>query len=879
VSSADWLRDLSGHKALGPLPLFAQVFATPIYAYDKMDEFADLGQGLRPIALFPAADKDRFLLFPTGKSGAGSVGPLSLSKHTVDGKTLAVLDVLPYLSGSLGPIFAESLAGLYVLGDPSSLACDYVAGGATAQGAIAGLRQGFANGLTITPTDVGQSTLMFLRKSGGTTELNGAYVIFRSIYNADGLIDYSHPRIPRDILYDAGGGIADVFQSFQMCVMEIGVLENGVFTPQRQRLVPGVGFSYRAGLARRDIGSSQGTVFCVNAVSAFGSVCPLAFAFVPASTEHVLIAVCPVNPAANAITGWPFSSAGRGFSAAWPRALWLRDSDHASLVEVAWRDGAVASTRHPDLLSRFAPLGAEWEAWQQSQFPATIHGCKTTTRDFGATVDSLQAIPEPPAVVWAERKYQSRDAVETETLQDRWQSHPVSVVEAKAAALQTLIPTHFDENAAYLLDQPGHGQFVFNGKKLTKLTIEFTPYLSTSKTVPTGQFEQSQQPSPETTITGNTYTNPVYQNDHTIDSNSIWKASGGQPIPSGGSPLGFVISNTNYSGTRISRLLASATPAITAAMPAGDVTASAESQALLSLSRSSIGQSLPVASGLPAYFEFSNPRCAAPPTGSYDLEQFEIGSVASAPGVLRYIGDGEWSASKTFEVTQYTSESTIDSTWQRFFTTDSYLATSTVTTTYKPVIATQQIELSADHVEMYAFLGSQLQEAGTYAVRPDVLNGATEEQVRDFDHDVITQPKGQLRSVVDYVAGNEPHAVLRVTLFVRTAMRASATVGVDSAASQWPYSFTNSDPEPYNSSVVGLNGAGTLGVDVMDTHHPYIRFDYTFTRQQTLSLLAGQSVSPTQWQTGNANTPLPGDFRSPYFQHRMAFSAVFEDLE
>lgn len=872
MSSADWLRDLSGHKAMAPLPLFAQVFATPFYAYNKMDEFADLGQGLRPIALFPAADKDSLLLFPVVKSGAGSVGPLSLSKHTVDGKTFAVLDTVPYLSGSLGPLFAESLAGLYVLEDPSPLACDYLAATAAALESSVDDRVELTGGLTITSVAAGRSSLMFLRKDSDGVDLTGAYVTFRSVYNPTGAIDYTDPKFPQEVFAD---GTTVVFASRKMCVMETGVVADGVFSPQRRRIVPGIGFSYRAGLARRNIGASNGTVFCVNAASSFGSVCSVAFSFVPPTNDHVLIGLSPVNPAANVITGWPFLSAGRGFASGWPRALWLRDCDHASLVEVAFRDGAVAATRHPDLLSRFAPLGAEWEPWQDSQFPATIRGCQTSTRNFGTTVDLAHTIPEPKAVVWAERKYLARDADQAEPLRNVWQSHPVGVVDAKAAALQTHIPKHFDENAAYLLDQPGHGQFVFDGKKLAKLTIQFTPYLPASTSIPTG-FEPPEPPSPTTSVVGDTFTNPVYANDHAVGINEIWLASSSQPMPEGGLPIGFVISTTAYSGTSVSRLLTPATQTVSEEFAAGDVSEDAESQALLSLSRSSIGVVLPSGSDVPAYFQFSSPRCPAPPTGSYDLEQFELAGIPSAPGVLRYVGSGEWSAAKTFEVTQYVPETTVESSWQLIFAPNRYQLRSELTTTYKPVVATQQIELSADHVEMYAFLGSQLQEAGTYSVRPSV---ATEEQLREFDHDVITQPKGQLRSVVDYVAGNEPQALLRITVFVRTAMRASASVDVDSSASQWPYSFTSAEPEPYNSSVVGLTGTGTLGVNVLHTHHAYTEFNYTFTREQTLALLGGQSVSPTQWQTGNANTPLVGDFRSPFFKHRVTFSAVFEDLE
>jgi hypothetical protein len=824
------------------------------------------------VASFPARDKGAFLLFPVAKSGPASVNSFQLTRYQSFGKTVAVLDVLPFLSG-------KETTNPYVLSDASALACQTISVQIAAQGAASPERVELLSPLTATARQAGRSVMMFLRKASGAVDLTGAYFLCRAAYNKQGSIDYTDPRLP-----DPHPVFPFTLGDPQLTVLEAGTISEGAYVPEVALLAPGRLFGSRAGLARSDVFSSSGTVFCLNASSSYGSLVSIAFPFVPDSDEHCLIGLCPVSSAANAFPAFGFSLvAGRGFAAGSPSALWLRDSDHATLVQVAFSDGAVASTRHPDLLSNYAPLGAEWEAWAHSQFPTTISGCSTSVRVYGDKVGQDHAISEPRAVVWGERKYLARDLDATEALSERWQSHPTAVVNAKAAALQTHIPNHFDENAAYLIDQPAHGKFVFSGKKLMSLSVEFSPYLTASAPIPTGSFTPGTAPASQTGTGGfpGNPTNPDFENDLFVG-NDYWEGSGSEQLPAGGSTSFVtvsVLSDRVYSG-KLTSFAASAADgaAITATIPAGDVSAAVESQALLSLSRSFPQTRLPNASQEPLNFHVADPQCPAPPTGEYELLPFSFGGIQSAPGVFRYAGNGDWSVSGNFVSTQWHSVATFTTTWQplALFPTQ-YVISTNVSRVYNAVTCSQSVELSADHVEIYAIVGSRLQQAGAYATRPDPLNGATEEQVREFEHDVITQPKGQLRSVVDYVEGDEPQPVLTVSVFARTVMRSSASVTVDQSSLTWPYSFSTDGPEPYNSAVIGLGGAGTTD-NVLDTHHAYGKLDYTFTQEQTSQLLNGETVTATDWQSGNPSSPLAADFASPFFKYKMRFSAVFENV-
>jgi hypothetical protein len=757
------------------------------------------------------------------------------------------------------------------------------------------------DGMLCTTAQATRSLLMFSSKENGQPRASGVYVCFRPVANKVGQIDYTDARIPQNFVFNQfltiGAAVVEYINKPELCVLECGTVVDGSYSPASQTLVPGDDFNVRAGLARRDITSNQGTVFAVNAYTPYGSLGYVKFAFTPQSPSHAFIGWLTANAGLVSLYSFDIARslfrsgstpgpglryASRGFLAGSPPALWLKDADHGAITRAAFFDGAVATPAVNSLTDRI-PRASEWSQWSKSQFTYSLQGCDSGLRPSGTATPSTGVTPTSEIVVFAQREYAyNLGTAELPFLANARQLYPLDDVPGKAAALQTAPDAcHFDERSNALLSPPSHGNFVFDGKKITKLTVSFSPYLPGSSAIPTGDFE----PAPEPTILpllSLPFTSPSLATNSFFSGGPFyWQNTGSLPVPSNGIVIDVLLaeSDTVYNG-KISVPFPAAVAGgdVYETRAAGNVSADIENNALLSLSRAL--PSLPSRDFQPAHelYPRNNPQTAAPPSGSYDLEPFAFSGVASAPGAMRYAGAGDWSASKTFTTTNYHEMQTISNEWRKFGTLgafDRYTYDSTKTSTVHEVVATQEISLSCDHIEIYGFLGSCLQEAGAYMATPP--DNWTADQIADFNNDVITSPRGRIENVIDYAVGSEPHALLRLTLFARTVMRGTANVSVDASDLGWPYEAQTSEKPSYGASVIGLGGTGYIGSDVLDTHHPFARLDYTFSRDQTLALLAGNSVDLTRWLQDEPHKFALMDFGVAFFSYRVTVSATVEN--
>ena len=896
-----WLRSFGGGKAIAPPPLLYEFAPKPVFANRSS---LDLGGMHRvfPNYFFGGGAAD---LFPVEFSADPTF------KTTLDPNQNAFFRYLRqshsiYSVGSALLVLADHCytEDKIVIGDgaemPVELACVKIEAYDHGEQPADNIQ----DGMLCTTAQATRSLLMFSSKDNGQPQASGVYVCVRPVANKAGQIDYTDARIPQNFLINEFavlfGAVVEYIDKPELCVLECGTVVDGSYSPASQTLVSGYDFNVRAGLARRDITSNQGTVFAVNAYTPYGSLGYGKFSFTPQSPSHAFIGWLTANAGLVSLYSnnlnlywnlWSFGNfpgpglryASRGFLAGSPPALWLKDADHATITQAAFFDGAVATPSVNSLTIRI-PRASEWSQWGKSQFTYSLHGCDSGLRPSGTITPSIGVKPTSEIVVFAQREYaHNLGSADFPFLSNARQLHPLDDVPGKAAALQTAPDAcHFDERSDALLSPPSHGNFVFDGKIITKLTVSFSPFLPESSAIPTGDFE----PAPAPTILGllgQDFTSPSLATNVLIGGGSgfYWQNTGSLPVPSNGIVIDVLLaaSDTVYSGK-----ISVGTPAAVAGgevyvtRAAGNVSAEIENNALLSLSRAL--PSLPSRDFQPAHelYPRNNPQTAAPPSGSYDLEPFSFSGVASAPGVMRHAGAGDWSASKTFTITNYHEIQTISHEWRKIGTLgafDRYTYDSTKTSSVHEVVATQEISLSCDHIEIYGFLGSCLQEAGTYIATPP--DNWTADQIADFNNDVITSPRGRIENVIDYAVGSEPHALLRLTLFARTVMRGTANVSVDASDLEWPYEAQTSEKPSYGASVIGIGGTGYIGSSVLDTHHPFARLDYTFSRDQTLALLAGRSVDLTRWLQDEPHKFALMDFGVQFFSYRVTVSATVEN--
>lgn len=770
-----------------------------------------------------------------------------------------------------------------------------------AYGADATTGVSFGDGFFARRVELCSMLFMFAPRVNAQIEVGGVYCGFRTIQgNPNAAISYSTPMLPFSV--SGGGNLFILLPEF--AIMESGTYnqQTSTYVPQRQKIIAGRGFTMRSGLGRQDVLSPEGTMFCANAYTPYGSVCSVAFGYSPPSIDNTVVMLSRWEPTST--LALYIHTLSRGFVASWPAALWLRMPDHAKIGRIAYFGSALAypawqgsALQSPDWLEKFYwPRNPAWGTWNDSRYPYTLRGCVDGLRPSGASIPSTGGAASPPMPIYGYQSYTDVGPHPGTTL-TVFQPHPARTVQAKCVELDVNPRhTHFDEKAAFLFGQ--QNDFVFGGKKITKLSVSFSPYLEQQTSIPNGSFEQLTPPTSPPFPLGVPFNldDPALAVDRRVGV-GYWKANGIVAVPPGPNNYGIIGTlgtgaqkevSFFYSGTRSLLVDAQDGGMLTSQHPVGNVSESTESTALLSLERSLLGVPTEPDTN-PAAFYKNAPSSKAPPTGEYDLEPFSMNGIEAAPGVFCYAGPGDFSASQSFTISRVVRYGG-PSSWKFIGVVGGRNQYQVEETTERATIATTlDVSLNADHVEFYAVLGSRLQEGGQYVVPPIFTQGSGEtfeqfqERQRAYTHDVWDQPKGKFRDQVVYIDGQEPHAVLTLSLFGRTVLRSEAQASADySSIPGYGGSFqTGGNIEPYSSAVVGGGGIGYDGnASVLVRHHGYGKLDYTFSRAQTLQLFGGQPVDLTRWSGDQqfANLPVLMDFGVPYFKYRVQVTATVEDV-
>lgn len=729
------------------------------------------------------------------------------------------------------------------------------------------------------------SVTMFVKKTANNVTLSGTYMSLRPIYKftsgfysfgtfSDQPVNYDDVLLPRD-----------------MSIFEIGNMSSGSFSPVQQRLVFGESATVRAGLARERLHDMTGTQFVATAYLDNGSACGLQFGFAPADQDSVL---CGAFVVGVELVHWPvLIRTTKGFDAGQFPALWLCKPDHGAMCESAFFAGAVARpllsfTSDPTDSEKYAlPQSPEWATWQDSHFPFTL---RRDERTFPATLTKVEpATPthKPKTPVFNQRVFSGG----YDPAFGYAQPYPARTVDAKCKSLQAS-PTYsqWSEKAAFLIGQEPDNAFVFEEKKITGLSVTFAPYLPAAAAIPTGQFQQAAvpgNPPGQPAQWAFFATRPV---DHSFSSSGwrgdqYWRADGPQTVNWTFTDFWGVQTpqtDTVYTGVLMpGTVLTEDGGPIMANQPAGPVSAGVESAALLARERLSIA----IPRNVNVVVTALRPQSAAPPTGSYGLEPLSLGGVQGAPGMFYFAGPGDWSLTQTLRLARWVNfggPSGVRVEIVRRFNnrTTEWEDVEAPVVDWNDIVArvdsVMDFDLATDHIEIYASFGSALQEAGEYVVpKTGYLTLADRQYERARTHDIWDAPKGIIRDEVVYVEGNEPRPLLRLQLHGRTVMRGQVTCSFDTTnMSDYPGSYATGEVEPYSSTAVGAGGFGVVGQSVLGTHHPFASLDYTFTREQTLALMAGQEVELTEWKTGSPNKPALMDFGSPYFKYKVNVQAT-----
>jgi hypothetical protein len=741
--------------------------------------------------------------------------------------------------------------------------------------------------------------LMFGLRSNGQDTTTGAYAMIRPIsvrgsFQFDNVIDYTDPTF------------------YEFAVFEIGTVAEGVFSPVRQRIVPGIQFHVRAGLGRTNVLNAD-TRFCATAYASYGRgsiAYPLTFPWEPSTADQTMCGLFGTSATIPSIPNsgnayFKVNVLSRGFVGQSPPALWLRSLDYGELCECAYFAGAVASPPYPNAAALAYPQNhlfnraPEWGAWGESTFPYTLIGCSGGLRPQGKSIASSGGLSNPKTPVLAYRAYS--DPQDNNIPFGVAQPHPIRTIDAKCVELSTTIRhTHFDDKAAFLLNETEH--FVFEGKKITGLSVEFSPYLAQATQVPNGQFQPLSPPGQFDSFFQPSAGQPVGMSDPRLATSGVyeglyWRATGSDTRPDGPDDLadtfpGLGVSGTTiYTGQWMPYVRAEDGGPLFVAAPAGNVGAETESAALLAREIQNVP--IPLASSANAgsvYRAFV--ASSAPPTGSYTLEPFEFSGIPSGQGIFRFSGEGEWGASQSFTLnrlvdyggpTGWVNSRTVRE-FQGIGVPERVIRFYRVATqAYRVTVPTTvSVSLRTDHVEFYAILGSELQESGQYVARPFFQitepPAVSAEKIRQFNHDVWDNPKGKIREQVVYVDGQEPHALLTIRLRGRTAMRGEATVAVDaSALPEFPGSYSDDPVEPYGSSVRGISAlpGNVSDGSVFDRQHGFAQLDYTFNREQTLQLMAGQAVDLVGGVSGTDGVATM-NFGVQFFSYRVRVTATVE---
>jgi hypothetical protein len=710
--------------------------------------------------------------------------------------------------------------------------------------------------------------VMFMPRANGVTSWGGNYVCLRHV-------------LPRAIVSSAGTVIDYKDLRLITCSLaEIGELSNGVLFPRDSILVPADNVSVDCGLAR-EVLSGQGTAF--QCVLGFGGISVLQFPFVLSDVDAQLTARLSLIPnvftseetlatpllslgAFGRFTKAPYAGIGEC-----PAFEIKHQADHARIVKLSHYTGAITTPPYHEFVEggrQDVPSLPEWETWSHSLYPYTPHHHFVVSADGGVDLGDVDASRRRPTPIYGLQDVTRFSAQTIEMFPQRQAQVRASCIEGFS---QSGFATPYADNAAYMLGKTPNNDMVIAGKRITGVTVRLDPYATEDIEEVRVGVEPIQKPAGgSVTLTHNAFdrSQSRWVNFEALDNDNLgddlyWFKQSSAEIPAGATPV--VTGQTAlYNGFEIDNDVQAVDAYEIQGIPKGEVSGELEESVVLfqhafTLVPFQIGED-GAPETIPGLFKFRDrtqyeptPVRYAPFTGEYQMSRMQLGGIQTAGNWFHYNGTAEFSVSQAVEYKVYLRANTTAFEWQVDETNAGEVASiidAGSTFDFYDVPITEEWELKADHVEFHAVLEVRLQEAGTF--NPNFTFGFGDERdVLYASNEIFDQPRGRVRDIVTYTAGNEPRPAIFLKLYGRSVMRGSVSVSADTSnlPGEYPWSLSNTESPRVASMAGGVPGRfnGDTWETIDNNQSQFFVFEYQFNADQTEQLLNGQTVVATRW--------------------------------
>lgn len=628
-------------------------------------------------------------------------------------------------------------------------------------------------------------------------------------------------------------------------VLEVGLVTNGKFVSQKRLLYNGGGYGNRIdfGVARSSEFIDAPDMVVFTSAYGVGEVVSLKFPFQTASADATIF--CNADSVvANATFGGFLQLSAANNS---PIGPLLRQLDFGELIPCAHFAGAAATTPFAEsdvmldtmtqrrFMERY-PRSPAWAAWEHSKYPYTLHaGFRLGV--VGPEQTPWNKLSKTPV-------YDVRPEFENYGTEPTDPSKPLVVINTSelipvhevAARSATLIGSAIandrsgrNEAAPYIMSCDDDNPFIINGKKVTKVTLKFEPYLNADQNFET-DIERVNVPNPLF---------PSYDGS-TGRAEDGWVAPEGLvyfdytstvPVPAGKTALfdsqihrgtylearGFAGGDTKKTTTVNEGMIPVGTVQKIIALRVSKI------NAINRMGGSGVPETIAGLFGFPAVFEIPD----VPIAGEYPLTRFSCGGIPAAGNAFRYAGGGAWDQQCEFVYKKYLQRETINDFWVPFPSPDlPNTVWPSISRNYAgaPVVVTEKWQSAAMYVEVHARLGVGLQERGTFDPDDESLVVAPD------------NPAGRMVEMATYAEGYEPAAALHIKILARVVPAATLTIATDNSELPADYPWELEETE-----APGVSDPKPSGL--------FKELSHQFNAAQTRRLLDGESVAITNWQS------------------------------
>ena len=560
--------------------------------------------------------------------------------------------------------------------------------------------------------------------------------------------------------------------------------------------------------------------------------------------------------------------------------------DYARLVKLSHFAGAAATPPHQPFnlpgLDAELVRSAEWGTWDKSLYPYTPHPHFIVSADGGVDLGTVNANRRRPTPIYALRDFDDNGFQSVEP-------YPEREVQVRAAcSLGHAVAnafTPYADNAAHMAGKPANNDMVIAGKRITGVTVRLDPYaIEDIEEVRVGVEPIEKPGGGSVTLSHSAFDRSV--EDGWFGSNAgefYWSQQSSTEIPNDATPT-IAGQTILYNGTETFSVVQAADGYQTQAIPKGDVSKQLEQEVVLFqhayVSTPGRVGGLNVPETVVGLFNFDRtPVRYAPFTGEYQMSRMQLGGIQTAGNWFHYNGAGEFSVSRAVEYNVYlranttsfgwqVTETTIDNTGGQIggagpgSTTGKVAAIVDTGSTFDFYDApiTEDWELNADHVEFHAVVEVRLQEAGTF--NPNFTFGFGDERDELYaSNEIFDQPRGRIKDIVTYTAGNEPRPAIFLKLYGRSVMRGSVSVSADTSnlPGDYPWSLSDAASPKVASMAGGVPGRfnGDTWETIDNNQSQFFVFEYQFNADQTEQLLNGQTVVATRWADADVDPNEP----------------------